>query len=93
MPTYTYRCPGCGEFDVILPMSAVQPQSPCPGCATSARRIFAAPALSTLAPGLHRMADLAAASAENPQIATRSPGPGVPSAPRRDPRYPALPTW
>jgi putative FmdB family regulatory protein len=45
MPTYGYRCPGCGaEFDVWQRMSDPAGAS-CPECGQAARRVFFAPAI------------------------------------------------
>ena len=92
MPTYSFRCPTCGVFDQILPMSELSRRRDCPTCTTPSARIYAAPALTTLGSALHRAADLAASSAENPTVVRRSPaGPQQPRGTRGP--YPALPRW
>lgn len=41
MPTYDYLCPGCGDFDVVRPMSQRNDPAACPGCGASAPRVLA----------------------------------------------------
>lgn len=93
MPTYSFRCPACGVFDRLLPMSRSDEPATCPRCGNPAVRVFGVPALRTLGSGLHRAFDAAAASAENPRVVRRAdPGPTRPTVPDRG-RYPALPRW
>ncbi len=84
MATYTYRCEDCDSFDVVQPMASVRPTHACPGCGADAKRVFTAPRLATLSRGLHRAADAAAASADEPQV--------VRSIPQGAPR-PRQPRW
>lgn len=95
MPTYSYLCHSCGAFDRLRPMSESAHETPCPTCATQARRVFGAPALATVHRGLHRAADAAAASAEAPTVVRSTPsamGAGSLGSGRRGGgRYPALP--
>lgn len=84
MATYTYRCSHCDTFDVLVPMSAVQATHTCPGCGAEASRVYNPPGLARMPRGLHRAADLAAQSAEAPQV--------VQSIPRGAPR-PHQPRW
>lgn len=92
MPTYSFRCPACGPFDLIRAMSDDGAAPPCPGCAAPTRRVFGSPPLTRFSRGQHRVADLAAASAERPAVTTTIPAAlGRPQPPRRDPRLPALP--
>ncbi|WP_137925576.1 zinc ribbon domain-containing protein [Cupriavidus sp. 2SB] len=49
MPTYDYRCHGCGVFTVMRPMSRRDEPAACPDCgAAAARALVAAPSLGTL---------------------------------------------
>ena len=92
MPTYSFRCPDCGPFDLSRPMTADMAAAPCPTCATQARRVYASPPLTAFSAGQHRLASLAAASAEQPAVTTTIPAAlGRPRPPRRDPRLPGLP--
>jgi putative FmdB family regulatory protein len=92
MPTYSFRCPACGPFDITRAMSDVVVAPPCPTCTAPTSRVFGSPPLTKFSRGQHRVADLAAASAEQPAVTTTIPGAiGRPRPPRRDPRLPALP--
>lgn len=92
MPTYSFRCSDCGPFDLTTAMADVVTTPPCPACTAPARRVFASPPLTTFSAGQHRLASLAAASAEQPTVTSTIPAAlGRPHTPRRDPRLPALP--
>jgi putative FmdB family regulatory protein len=92
MPTYSFRCSDCGPFDVTQSMTDVVPKPPCPTCTAPARRVFGSPRLATFSKGQHRLASLAAASAEQPAVTGAIPAAlGRFRTPRRDPRLPALP--
>jgi putative FmdB family regulatory protein len=82
MPTYGYACATCGAFDVVRPMAAVGAPAECPGCGEPGRRLFAAPALRSLAPGLRRALDTQARSGDAPTVVTSPP----PRTARRQPR-------
>ena len=44
MPSYTFKCNSCGEFNVwFAGMNGNRQQSPCPDCQESARRVFLPP--------------------------------------------------
>jgi putative FmdB family regulatory protein len=92
MPTYSFRCSDCGPFDLARAITDVVVTPPCPSCSAPARRVFGSPSLATFSTGQHRLASLAAASAEQPAVTTSIPAAlGRPHTPRRDPRLPALP--
>jgi putative FmdB family regulatory protein len=74
MPTYGFRCPSCGEFDLVRPMSAAAASAACPGCGASAARRYGAPALRGQDPGLRRALDASAGSADAPEVVTAVPG-------------------
>ncbi len=82
MPTYGYACATCGPFEVIRPMAAAGAPAECPGCGGMGRRLFAAPALRSLAPGLRHALDTQARSADAPDVVTTLP----PRTGRRQPR-------
>lgn len=46
MPIYEYRCPECGDVEVLLGLGAATRESGCPGCGSPARRLMSAPGLS-----------------------------------------------
>lgn len=95
MPTYSYRCPACGPFDIRVPMSALREQVPCRVCAALSARVFQAPYLATDRSAVTRTTEMAEASAENPQVVHHVPGKHTdrrPSPPS-DPRHAFLPKW
>ena len=92
MPTYSFRCSGCGPFDLVHSMTDLVRTPPCPTCAAPARRVFGLPRLATFSRGQRRLASMAAASAEQPAVTRTIPAAlGRSGTPRRDPRLPALP--
>ncbi|MEV1293570.1 zinc ribbon domain-containing protein [Pseudonocardia sp. NPDC049635] len=92
MPTYTHRCVRCGEFDQIRPMSAAAQAISCPDCGSASPRVFGAPALRGVDPGLRRALDASGASADAPQVVSSVPGRSRRATPvTRDPRHARLP--
>lgn len=92
MPTYSFRCSDCGPFDLARAITDDIAAQQCPTCAAPARRVFRSPPLTSFSTDQHRLASLAAASAEEPMVTNAIPAAlGRPRAPRRDPRLPALP--
>ena len=52
MPTYDYRCAGCGDFSVMRPIARRDDPCHCPQCAAEAPRVQIAGAmLASLDPG------------------------------------------
>lgn len=45
MATYTFRCDGCGEFEVEMPMSAYRHLDSCPTCGKRPDRVYAIPTI------------------------------------------------
>ncbi len=99
MPTYSYRCQSCGDFDVIASMSERPDSAPCPECGRQRPRLFRAPSLRTTSSALGAAFEQAGRSAEAPQVvhsipqaapAPRRPGAPVPVSARPG-HYPALP--
>lgn len=74
MPTYTHRCPVCGEFDLLRPMAESGAPARCPDCGAPAGRRFGAPGLRSLDPGLRRALDTSGRSADAPDVVTSVPG-------------------
>ena len=92
VPTYAFRCPRCGGFDLVRPMADVGAPASCPDCATPARRVFGAPALRSLDPGMRRALDTSAASADAPAVVGGVPGRSRQAIPTStDPRHARLP--
>ncbi|HEY2204212.1 MAG TPA: zinc ribbon domain-containing protein [Pseudonocardia sp.] len=91
MPTYGFRCAACGPFEVLRPMAEAAGSERCPQCAEVAPRVFGAPALRALEPGLRRALDAEHRSAHEPPVVTSTP-PGRRSTPvSTDPRHARLP--
>jgi putative FmdB family regulatory protein len=92
VPTYSYRCPVCGEFDLLRPMSQADPTAVCPDCGQVAGRVFGAPALRGMDARLRRALDAGERSADSPEVVTAVPGRSRRATPiTRDPRHARLP--
>jgi putative FmdB family regulatory protein len=78
MPTYDYRCGSCGPFTRLLSMREVGDVAACPGCRSTARRVFGAPALVGGPTPLNRARGAAEKSSSEPAVVRR--GPAAPSA-------------
>ncbi len=93
MPTYSFRCAGCGPFDLVRPMAAAHEQAPCPGCGQPGARSFGAPALRRLNAGLRAAVEAGERSAESPQVVRDVPATGRRRTARTttDPRHARLP--
>ena len=94
MPTYTYRCGGCGPFDVLAPIAASGDDRQCPVCGAPANRVFCAPGIRRTAPALGRALDADERSRHEPTVTTSVPAGGrtrraTPIT--RDPRHARLP--
>jgi putative FmdB family regulatory protein len=95
VPTYTFRCPGCGPFDERLSMSALTDATTCPGCGGEAPRGITAPALHA-GGATHAVAAAHERSAHAPGVVTSVPSGAAPGAPPprptpADPRHARLP--
>ncbi|GAA4704566.1 zinc ribbon domain-containing protein [Pseudonocardia yuanmonensis] len=92
MPTYAFRCPHCGGFDVIRPMREAGAPATCPECGTAARRVFESPALRAGDPRMRRALDASERSADEPAVVSSVPGRNRRATPvSRDPRHARLP--
>jgi putative FmdB family regulatory protein len=92
VPTYDYRCPRCGEFQLRRPMAESACETTCPDCALPAVRVFGAPALRGLDQTVRRALDASAGSADSPQVVTSVPGRSRRATPlSTDPRHARLP--
>ena len=95
MAIYSYRCPGCGPFELMRPMFASDAAADCPSCGGRARRLFGAPALRVLSPGVRTALEKDERSADSPEVVHAVPAAGRTRGPRvryaRDPRHALLP--
>jgi putative FmdB family regulatory protein len=93
VPTYSHRCPSCGPFDVIRPMTAAGSPVQCPTCGQPGRRTFGAPALQRTSPGVRAAVEAGERSAEAPQVVRSIPAAGRRRTVRTttDPRHARLP--
>ena len=95
MPIYSYRCPGCGPFELMRPMSASDGAADCPSCGVSAHRLFGAPALRVLSEGVRAALERDERSHDSPEVVDAVPTAGRTRGPRvrytRDPRHALLP--
>jgi putative FmdB family regulatory protein len=76
VPTYSYRCPGCGPFELVRPMARSGADGRCPGCGHPGRRTFAAPALRALSAGMRTAGESSERSADSPQVVSTIPPTG-----------------
>ena len=95
MAIYSYRCPGCGPFELMKPMSASDAAADCPNCGGRARRLFGVPALRVLGAGMRAALERDERSADSPEAVHAVPAAGRTRGPRvrytRDPRHALLP--
>ncbi|HET7305280.1 MAG TPA: FmdB family zinc ribbon protein [Segeticoccus sp.] len=93
MPTYSYRCHRCGDFDVTTPMHQRPERANCPSCGRARGRVFTAPSLRSTSRALDAQVERAGRSAEAPEVVRSIPAAALGGAtPRvRDGRYPPLP--
>ncbi|MFC5952654.1 FmdB family zinc ribbon protein [Pseudonocardia lutea] len=92
VPTYAFRCPHCGGFDVVRPMREAGAPARCPECGSAARRVFESPALRAGDPGVRRALEASERSADEPAVVSSVPGRSRKAIPTsRDPRHARLP--
>jgi putative FmdB family regulatory protein len=92
VPTYSFRCPACGDFDALFPMASVPAQLDCRACGGAARRSFCAPHLSVGSSTAMKLLDATKRTASEPAVV--EPLPGRRTSPRpvsRNPRHAKLP--
>lgn len=94
MPTYSYRCEICGQFDLVRSMAASGSDARCQ-CGGAGRRVYRAPALRAQGTGLRTALEASEGSADAPQVVSSLPAAGrrFGSAGRytTDPRHARLP--
>lgn len=94
MAIYSYRCPGCGPFELMRPMSASAAAADCPSCGRT-HRLFGAPALQVLSPEVRAALERDERSADSPEVVHAVPASGRTRGPRVryacDPRHALLP--
>jgi putative FmdB family regulatory protein len=94
VPTYAYRCPQCGPFELVRPMAASDAAADCPRCSATSTRVFAAPALRALHPGVRAALERDERSADGPDVVSALPSAGHRGRRVRhttDPRHARLP--
>jgi putative FmdB family regulatory protein len=87
VPAYTFRCAGCGPFDLVRPMDEAGAPGTCPTCGASARRVFTAPGVPLLARPVRRALDLEERSAHEPAVAAAKTGRPLPRRRRPTPPW------
>lgn len=92
MPLYEYRCPACGEFEILLSMGAAGREAACPVCGTPARRLLSAPGLSRTGTPEARLIERTEATASEPGVVASPPaGPRRPARHSTNPLHRRLP--
>ena len=89
MALYEYRCDRDGVFEMIRPIGTAPTSTPCPVCATEARRVFSRPMLSSTPRDLVAAIDHAEKTRDEPDLVTSLPPAG---ARKRTPVLPLTPT-
>jgi putative FmdB family regulatory protein len=87
VPAYTFKCAGCGPFDLVRPMDEAGAPGTCPACGASARRVFTPPGVPLLARPVRRALDLEERSAHEPAVAAAKEGRPLPRPRRRTPPW------
>jgi putative FmdB family regulatory protein len=93
VPVYAYSCVACGGFELARPMAESAEPAGCPGCGGTGRRVFGAPALRSLDPGLRTALDAQHRSSDHPAVVSSLPPRSAGRIQRRasDPRQARLP--
>lgn len=52
MPTYTYTCPSCGDFELYSSLQGYKEKVRCPSCTKQSQRNLLVDAMSVIATGL-----------------------------------------
>lgn len=93
MPSYEYKCPAHGRFDVVLSMAASSADHACPLCGMKSRKVISAPYLNLGDPMSRRVIDATKATADKPGIVTTLPTSSGRRSQQvsRDPRHQRLP--
>lgn len=93
MPLYEFRCPSCGVFEAMHPMSEVPGSRPCRNCSETAARVFSPVGLSALGSDRAKAIGDAERSAHEPDVVSHVPNSPGASSPRatQDPRHLKLP--
>lgn len=92
MARYDYVCGQCGVFEVARPIdAAATAEQACAACGGAARRVYAAPALTSPSSVLRRAQDAAALSAHEPAVRHGIPAPAARSRRPTNPLQARLP--
>lgn len=90
MVRYEYRCPGCGPWDVALPMGAAGPVLTCPRCGLRSPRQWSAPAPKRMSRKVAGLRLREEGSRDVPEVTASVPAKAVRRR-RADPRQANLP--
>ncbi|WP_203236531.1 FmdB family zinc ribbon protein [Nocardia panacis] len=90
MPTYHFRCEGCGSFEAGYAMAEVPATAPCPTCAGASRRGFGGGALLHTGSAASRLLEATARTASEPRV-VNAPPPGRGTPVTRNPLHRKLP--
>lgn len=91
MPSYRYRCDGCGPFEVRRSLTEPDTGQCCPACDRRARRVFEAPAVRGMASGMRRALEAQERSAHQPAVVGTPPSSRRATPVSTDPRHARLP--
>lgn len=82
MPIYDFDCERCGPFEARLGLDESSGALDCPGCGTSARRVYSMPAFKALSAGQRKLRRIEERGSE-PTVSAKPP---VPQKPHRHAR-------
>lgn len=71
MPMYDFRCPDCGEFEALVPISELDQGQSCPDCGQAARRLVSVPRLAVLSAAASKAHETNERSAHEPKTRSR----------------------
>lgn len=74
MPIYEFLCEECGPFEERRSFEEANSVAICPGCGTTARRVYSMPNLKTTPAALSNAMNRAEKSAHEPEVARRPEG-------------------
>ena len=89
MAIYEYQCDGDGIVEATHPIGTAPASVTCPVCGREARRVYSAPMISSLPPGLVGAIDHAEKTRDEPDVVTSLP---PKPANQRTPVLPLTPT-
>jgi putative FmdB family regulatory protein len=87
MPSYEFRCSGCGPFELFRSMDEAAAPAFCPECGSEARRVYSPPGLALLSSPIRRALEVEEKSAHEPDVVTEKRGRPLPH------RHAPTPSW